>query len=163
MKWRLILFRHKVEIETLLLGSVGLGERLAVDEVGFIAHILAVGIAGIRDQAVLVAGLRRAPRSHDLDRFPERVLDRAAVTLGLVGAFRIGGLVPAEELLLADDVLLAGRVRHDPVVRLGGVGRFLRAAGELGDDLLTFDSRSRLHASLLLEDGSLDQCGHDFG
>ncbi len=142
-------------VEMLLLGSVGLGEGLAVDEVGLATHVLAVHIACVCDQAVLVAGLRRTPRGHDLDRFSERILDRAAVALCLVGSFCAGGFVPAEEFLLADDVLLAGRIRHDPVIRLGGVGRFLCTSCECGDNLLSFDGRPCLHEPLLVVVGGI--------
>jgi hypothetical protein len=119
---------------------VGFRERRAVDQIGFTTHIVAVGIAGVRDHAILVAGLGFAPARHDLDRCAERIFDGAAGALGLVGPVRVGWLVAARELLLGDDVLLAGRIGDDPVALIRGVGRFRSAACELGFEL--FASRA---------------------
>ena len=142
---------------------VGFRERVAVDQIGFTTHIVAVDVAGVRDHAVLVAELGFAPARHDLDRRAERILDGAAGALGLVGAVRVGRLVAAQELLLGDDVLLAGRIGDDPVARVRGIGRLGRATCELGFELFASDREPRFDEPLLLEDGGGTERGHDVG
>lgn len=59
--------------------------------------------------------------------------------------------------------MLAGRVGDDPVALVRGVGRFGRAACELGLELFAGDRRSCFDKSLFLEDGGGTERSHDVG
>src|SRR3989338_8674747 len=97
---------------------VGLGESVRVDQVGFSVHFPA-RIAGVGDEASLVASLRRTPRSHDFNRLTERIRDCAAVSFRRVNAVLVGCFVASEELFFRNDVLLATGVGHNPISLAG--------------------------------------------
>ena len=139
---------------------VGLGESIGVDEIR-LPIALSASVACVGDEAPLVSGLERAPRSHDLDRLAERIRNRAAVALRRVDTTLVSRFVATEKLLLRDDVLLAARVRHNPISLARLVYRLFRAAIERGRDFLADSSRTSFHTTLLLVDRCFGECAHD--
>ncbi len=141
---------------------VGLGEGVRVDEIR-LPVALAACVASVGDEAPLVSGLGRTPRSHNLDRFAERIRKRAAVALRRVYTVLVGGFVAAEKLLLGDDVLLAAGVGHDPISLTGFVHSLFRAAFKRGRDFFARRCRTSFHAALLLVDRCFGERARDFG